>query len=285
MIVVTGASGNLGGHVIASLLEKVPAAKIIATVRNVEKAGDLAKLGIHLRQADYAKPATLAAAFAGAEKVLLISSNELGERVAQHQAVINACVAANVKLLAYTSLLRADTSTLSLASDHLATEQAIRSSGLPFVFLRNGWYQENHTEALGPALQHGAILGAAGDGKFAAATRADYAAAAAAVLSGQGHENKVYELVGDEAYTLSELAAEVSKTAGTAVAYQNLPPAEYEKALLGFGLPAPVAAMLADSDAGAAKGELESASRDLRSLLGRSTTALAQSIRSAIQTK
>ena len=282
MIVVTGASGKLGHHVIRQLLKRVPAAQVVAAVRNIEKAPELTALGVHLREADYAKPATLATAFAGAEKVLLISSNEVGARVAQHQAVIDASIAAGVKLLAYTSLLRTDTSTLALAADHLATEEAIRRSGLSFVFLRNGWYLENHTEALGPALEHGAILGAAKEGRFSAATREDYATAAAAVLAGQGHENKVYELAGDESYTLAELAAEVSKAAGTTVVYQDLTQKEYEAALLGFGLPAPVAAILADSDAGAATGELESTARDLHTLIGRPTTTLAQAVSAAI---
>ncbi len=282
MIVVTGATGKLGHHVINELLKRVPTAQVVAAVRSIEKASDLARLGIQLREADYSKPATLAAAFAGAEKILLISSNELGQRITQHQAVIDAAIAANVKLIAYTSLLRADTSKLSLAAEHLATENAIRRSGLPFVLLRNGWYLENHTESLKHALQHGVILGAAGDGRFSSAARADYATAAAVVLTGQGHENKVYELAGDESYSLSELAAEVSKAAQTPVAYRNRPPNEYEAALLGLGLPAPVAAMLADSDAGAAIGELESNAHDLHDLLGRPTTTLASVVSQAI---
>jgi NAD(P)H dehydrogenase (quinone) len=282
MIVVTGATGKLGQHVIKGLLEKVPAAQIVAAVRSVEKATELAALGVQLRQADYSDPATLATAFAGAEKVLLISSSEVGQRVAQHKAVADACVAANVKLLVYTSILRADTSTLQLAVEHLATEGDIRSSGLPFVFLRNSWYLENHTEALGPALQHGVILGAAKDGKFAAASRADYALAAVAVLTGEGHANKIYELAGDVPYTLTELAAEVSKAAAKPVAYKDLSQQEYESALLGFGLPAPIAAMLADSDAGAARGELGSNASDLRTLLGHPTTTLAAAVHAAI---
>jgi len=241
MIVVTGASGKLGGHAIKSLLEKMPAEQIIAAVRNIEKGSSLANLGVQLREADYTKPETLAKAFAGAEKVLLISSSEIGQRFAQHQHVIDAAVAANVKLLVYTSILRADTSSLSLATEHLATEKAIEASGLPFVILRNGWYLENHTEWLTPALQYGAILGAAKEGKFASAARADYAAAGAVVLTTQGHENKVYELAGDESFTLSELAAEVSEVAKTTVVYQDLPQKEYEKALLKFGLPMPIA--------------------------------------------
>ena len=162
MIVVTGASGKLGGLVVRRLLKSVPAEKIVAAVRSPEKASGLKALGVQIREGDYAKPATLASAFEGAEKLLLISSNEMGQRVAQHQAVIDAAVAAKVKLLVYTSLLKADTTSLSLAAEHLATEKAIRSSGLPFVILRNGWYLENHTEALAPALQHGVILGASG---------------------------------------------------------------------------------------------------------------------------
>jgi len=282
MIVVTGATGKLGQHVIHELLKKVPAAQIVAAVRSIEKASELAALGVQLREADYTKPATLATAFAGAQKVVLISSNEVGARIPQHQAVIDASKAAGVKLLAYTSLLRADTSTLALAVDHLATESYLRSSGLSFVLLRNGWYLENHTEALGSALQHGAILGAAKDGRFSAASRADYAAAAAAVLTGEGHENKVYELAGDKSYSLTELAAEVSNVAKAPMIYQNLPPNEYEAALLGFGLPAPVAGILADSDAGAATGELESKASDLHDLIGRPTTSLAQAVTEAI---
>jgi len=282
MIVVTGASGKLGHHVINGLLKKVPAGQIVAAVRSPEKAADLAALGVQVRQADYAKPETLASAFAGAEKVLLISSSELGQRVEQHRAVIDAAVAAKVKLLAYTSLLRAGTSKLLLAADHVATEAMVSASGLPFVILRNGWYLENHTEALGPALEHGAILGAANDGRFAAASREDYALAAVAALTGAGHEKKVYELAGDESYTLTDLADEVSRAAKATVVYRNLTQKEYESALLGFGLPAPVAGILADSDAGAAKGELDSKVRDLSTLLGRATTPLADAVRAAV---
>lgn len=282
MIVVTGATGKLGRHVIDELLKTVPAEKIVAGVRNVEKAADLAALGVTVRELDYAKPATLALALAGAEKVLLISSNEVGSRVAQHQAVIDAAVAARVKLFGYTSLLRADTSVLALAADHVATEAAIRDSGLPAVILRNGWYLENHTESLGPAVQHGVILGAAEDGRFAAAARLDYAVAAAAVLTGAGHEGKSYELAGDRSYSLPELAAEVSKAAGKTVTYQNMSEDEYRNALLGFGLPAELAGILSDADAGAAKGELDSKASDLRGLIGRPSTSLADAVGAAV---
>ena len=282
MIVVTGATGKLGRHVIAGLLEKIPASEIAAAVRNPDKAADLAALGVQVRQADYSQPETLHSAFAGADKVLLISGNEMNGRVAQHQAVIDAAREAGVKLLAYTSILRADTSPLMLAREHKITEENIRASGLPFVFLRNGWYFENQTEALGPAVQHGAILGTAGEGRFASASRSDYAAAAVTVLTGSGHENKAYELAGDAPYILAELAAEVSKQVGKPVAYDNLPPQDYQNALVGFGIPAFMAEYLVDAELGAAKGELDGPSSDLRSLIGRPTTTLSEAVAAAL---
>jgi NAD(P)H dehydrogenase (quinone) len=284
MIVVTGATGKLGHHVVEALLKNgVPAGKIVAAVRSPEKAADLAALGVVVRQADYSQPKTLESAFSGAEKVLLISSNELGSRMVQHQAVIDASVKANVKLLAYTSLLRADTSTLLLRKEHLATEEAIRASGLPFVMLRNGWYLENNTESLGAALEHGAIIGASGDGRFSSAFREDYAGAAAAILANDGHENKVYELAGDTSFSMMDLAAEVSRASGKPVAYVNMSEKEYAGALAGFGLPGELVEMLADSSAGAAKGELESTSRDLHMLLGRATTTMTAAVAAAVR--
>jgi len=282
MIAITGANGKLGRHVIKVLIEKVPAAEIIACVRNPEKAKDLATMEVQLRQADYSRPETLRSAFAGVDKVLLISSSEVGQRATQHQAVVDAAKASAVKLLAYTSILRADSSTLALAAEHKITEENIRASDLTFVFLRNGWYLENQTEQLGPAVQHGAILGASGNGRFASASRSDYAAAAVAVLTGSGHENKIYELAGDASYTLSELAAEVSKQVKRPVRYDNLPPKDFEKALIGFGLPAALAEILVDAELGAAKGELDSRSSDLRSLIGRPTASLADAVAAAL---
>ena len=278
MIAVTGATGKLGRHVIDSLLNVVPANEVIAAVRDVEKAQDFAARGVQVRPADYTRPETLRAAFAGADKVLLISSNDVGNRFAQHQAVIDAAKDAGVTLLAYTSILNADTSTLKLATDHKATEEAIRASGLPFVFLRNGWYLENYTEALAPALEQGTILGAAENGRFAAAARTDYADAAVAVLTNSGHENKVYELAGDASFTLAELAAEASRQSGKTVTYTNLPEEQWAQTLESFGLPASFAAILADADVQAARGQLDSTSRDLSTLIGRRTTPLADAI-------
>jgi len=283
MILVTGATGHLGRLVVEGLLEKLPAQKIAVAVRDPEKAQALAARGVQVRRADYSQPDTLSAAFQGVEKVLLISSSEVGQRVAQHRAVVEAARKAGVRLLAYTSILRADTSSLALAAEHKATEQLIRDSGLPFVFLRNGWYIENYTANLAPALAHGAIVGSSGEGRVAAATRADYAAAAVEVLTGSGHENKVYELGGDTPFSLSELAAEVSRQTGKAIVYKNLPPEQYQGVLVGAGLPAGFAQVLVDSDLGAARGELNDSTGELSRLIGRPTTRLPDALSATLK--
>lgn len=282
MIAVTGATGQLGKLVVEQLLEKLPAEQIVAIVRDPQKAQAFAEKGVQVRQADYSRPESLIAAFTGAESVLLVSSSEVGHRVPQHQAVTDAARAAGVKLLAYTSILNADTSTLLLAKEHKPTEAYIRASGVPFTFLRNGWYTENHTGSLAAAMEHGAILGAAKDGRFATAARADYAAAAVAVLTGKGHENGVYELGGDQAYTLTELAAEVARQTNKPVIYKDLPQGDYAKALAGIGLPEEVAHAIADADAGASRGELYTSSHDLSRLIGRATTPLQESVAAAL---
>jgi len=283
MIVITGATGHLGRLVVEDLLKKVPASEVAVAVRNVEKAAELAERGVDVRYADYEKPETLVAAFRGATKVLLISANEVGKRVAQHRNAVDAIKAASPRLLVYTSILNADNSGISLAKEHLATEEMIRQSGVPFTILRNGWYLENYTENLAPALQYGSIAGGAGNGRVAAAARADYAAAAVEVLTTDGHEGKTYELAGDTAFTMPELAAEVSNAAGKPVAYINLPPDAYRDMLVGVGLPAPVAEMLVDADLGLERGELASDRDDLRRLIGRSTTPLAAAVRAAVR--
>lgn len=282
MIVVTGATGQLGRLVIASLLKKVPAKNIVAAVRDVEKAADLAALGVVVRSADYTRPETWEAALEGAEKVLLISSNEIGQRAAQHRTVINAAAKAKVGLLAYTSVLRADTSPLGLAGEHKETEEMIMASGLPYVILRNGWYTENHTMAIGAALEHGAVFGCAGEGAFSTASRQDYADAAVAVLTEDGHAGKVYELAGDVAYTLTELAAEFGRQSGKAVVYNNLSEAEYKGLLLQIGLPEVLAELLANSDTGASLGGLYDNSGVLARLIGRGTTPLSETVSAAL---
>lgn len=283
MIVITGATGQLGRLVINELLKSLPAAELIAAVRSPEKARDLAALGVNVRQADYSRPETLDSAFKGATKLLLISSSELGQRVRQHGAVIDAAKRAKVALLAYTSLLHADTSPLGLGEEHRATEALLRDSGLPVVLLRNGWYNENHTAGIPAALAHQALAGAAGDGKVASAARADFAAAAAAVLTRDGQAGKIYELAGDSAYTLAELAAEISRQSGTDVKYVNLPQDEYQALLIQVGMPEPIAGLLADSDAGAAKGGLFDDSRQLSRLIGRPTTSIKDAVAAVLQ--
>jgi NAD(P)H dehydrogenase (quinone) len=282
MIVVTGATGHLGRLVIAALLKKVPASGIVAAVRNVEKARDIAALGVQVRYADYNQPSTWDDALKGADKVLLISSSEVGQRAKQHRAVIDAARRAGVKLLAYTSVLRADTSPLGLAAEHKETEALIRASGIPFTLLRNGWYTENYTAGISGALAHGAVYGCAGEGRIASAARADYAEAAANVLTAENQAGRVYELAGDTAYTLAELAAEISRQSGKNIGYVNLPEAEYKNVLVKAGLPEAVAALLADSDTGVSKGALFDNGHQLSKLIGRPTTSLAAAVAAAM---
>lgn len=282
-LLVTAASGKLGRLVVDRLLETVPAARIAATVRDRGAGDGLAALGVQIRVADYARPETLDAAFAGIDRALLISSNALGRRVAQHRNVIEAAKRAGVGLLAYTSLLHADTSPLGLAEEHRQTEALLRASGVPFVVLRNGWYTENYTAAIPAALAHHALIGGARDGRIASAARADYAAAAAAVLAAdEDLSGRVFELAGDGAYALSELADEIARRSGRPVVYKDMPEADHKAALLGAGLPEEMAGLLADSDAGAARGALFDGGRQLSRLIGRPTTPMAASVAEAL---
>ncbi|MCX9002917.1 SDR family oxidoreductase [Citrobacter portucalensis] len=282
MIAITGATGLLGQHVIESLLKTVPASQIVAIVRNPAKATALSQQGITVRQADYSDEAALTAALQGIDKLLLISSSEVGQRAPQHRNVINAAKAAHVKFIAYTSLLHADTSPLGLADEHVATEKMLAESGIAYALLRNGWYTENYLASAPAALEHGVFIGAAGEGKIASATRADYAAAAARVISEDGHASKTYELAGDAGWTLSQLAAELAKQSGKKVVYQNLSEADFAAALKSVGLPAGLADMLADSDTGASKGGLFDDSHTLSKLIGRPTTSLSDSVKGIV---
>lgn len=282
MIVVTGASGQLGRLVIQGLLESVPPGEIVAAVRDPAKVADLAARGVQVRIADYDRPETLAAAFAGAEKLLLISSSAVGRRIAQHGAAIDAAKAAGVQLIAYTSILRADTSPLPLAAEHKATEALLAASGVPYVLLRNGWYTENYLMSIPVALQHGVVLGSAGTGRIASAARADYAQAAVAVLKAAQQGGQIYELAGDEAYTLAELASEIGKQSGEDVGYQDLSEADFKLALLDAGLPDAVAGLVSASDVGASKGGLFDDSHQLSGLIGRPTTSLAEMVKAAL---
>ena len=282
MIAITGATGQLGQHVIETLLKTVPASQIVAIVRNPAKATALSQQGITVRQADYSDEAAFTTALQGIDKLLLISSSEVGQRAPQHRNVINAAKAAHVKFIAYTSLLHADRSPLGLADEHVATEKMLAESGIAYALLRNGWYTENYLASAPAALEHGVFIGAAGEGKIASATRADYAAAAARVISEDGHAGKIYELAGDAGWTLSQLAAELAKQSGKKVVYQNLSEADFAAALKGVGLPAGLADMLADSDSGASKGGLFDDSHTLSKLIGRPTTSLADSVKGIV---
>lgn len=279
-IAVTGATGQLGRLVIAGLAEKLPASRIIAIARNSEKAADL---GVSVREADYTAPDALVAALEGVDTLLLISSSEVGQRAVQHQNVIDAAKEAGVGRIVYTSLLNADTSALSLADEHRATEAALKASGIAWTILRNGWYAENYTGSIGGALAGGAFIGSAGDGLVSAAPRIDFAEAAIAVLTGAGHEGKTYELAGDSAWTLADLAAEISAQSGRTIPYRNLPAAEYAKILTGFGLPEGLAAAIAGWDVDASQGALYSDSKDLSALIGRPTTPLPVSVTQALK--
>jgi NAD(P)H dehydrogenase (quinone) len=278
-IAITGATGALGRLVINQLKDKVPAADLVALVRSPAKASDL---GVSAREADYSKPEILDQALAGVNTLLLISSSEVGRRAVQHHNVITAAKNQGVKRIVYTSLLHADTSALSLADEHRETEAELKASGLLFTILRNGWYTENYTASVPSAVSGGAFLGSAGDGRISSAARVDYAEAAVAVLTSEGHDGKTYELAGDNAYTLSDLAAEISRQTGRDIPYRNLRETEYAAALASFGLPETAARAYASFDAAAALGALFDDGRQLSQVIGRPTTPLAVSVAEAL---
>jgi len=275
MIVVTGATGQLGRLVVQGL----PQGQVVAAARTPAKAADL---GVEVREADYDRPETLDDALAGADKVLLISANEPGKRLPQHQAVIDAAKRAGVRHLVYTSAPHADTTELVLAPEHKATEQAIRESGIPFTFLRNGWYHENYLDTIARAADTGELVGAAGDGRVASAARADFAAAAIAVLTGTGHENKIYELTGDVAWSFPEFAAELTAVAGKPVEYRNLSTEDFEKVLIDAGTPPGTAGFVAALERNIAAGTLAHTPGDLRALIGRPTTPIRVTIEAVL---
>ncbi|CAN7612186.1 SDR family oxidoreductase [Acidovorax sp. LjRoot38] len=279
-IAVTGAAGQLGHLVIKNLKLKTSLANLLALVRNPEQTE---VLGVTAKAIDYSKPATLDSALSGVETLLLISSSEIGQRAAQHANVIAAAKKAGVKRIVYTSVLHADTSVLSLAEEHRATEADLKSSGLSYTILRNGWYTENYTGSVGAALANGAFFGSAGDGRISSATREDLADAAVAVLTTDGHVNATYELAGDTAWTLAELAAEISKQTGKDIPYRNLSESDYAAALEGAGLPKGLAAAFASYDVSASQGALYGSERTLSELIGRPTTSLATSVERALK--
>jgi NAD(P)H dehydrogenase (quinone) len=282
-IVITGATGHLGRLVVESLLTRdVPADQIVATGRDIAKISDLGDRGVRTQASDYNDIDSLRQLFAGADRVLLVSGSEVGQRVAQHRNAIQAAEEAGVALIAYTSIANAGRTSMQMAAEHQATEQLLTESGVPFALLRNSWYIENYTAQLPTYLEHGAVLGSADDGRISAATRADYAEAAAAVLIGEDQAGKVYELGGDDAFTLGELAQEVTRASGRPVTYQELPADEYTRVLVQAGLPEPYAAALADADQGIARGDLLVTTGDLSRLIGHSTTTMPEAVQAAV---
>lgn len=279
-IAITGAAGQLGRLVIDGLRTRLPASDIVALARTPSKATDL---GVEVREADYSRPETLDKALPGIDTLLLISGSEVGQRLVQHRNVIEAAKRAGVRRLVYTSLLHAERSTLSLAPEHVQTEALLEASGLRITLLRNGWYTENYTASVGPAVASGALIGSAGQGKIASAARADFADAAVVVLTTPGHEGKTYELAGDSAYTLAELAAEISRQTGKDIPYKNLSAADHAAALASAGVPAPWPDVLASSDVEAGKGALFDDGHALSKLIGRPTTSLRASVSAALE--
>lgn len=279
-IAITGATGQLGRLIVERLKTRVEPARLRALVRTPAKAADL---GIQALEADYDRPSTLAAALAGVDTLMLVSSSEVGRRTEQHRHVIEAARAAGVRRIVYTSLLHADTSELSLAGEHRDTERMLKDSGLAWTILRNGWYTENYMGAVAGALAGGALAGSAGQGRIASAARADYAEAAAVVLAGAGHEGRTYELAGDAAYTLDELAAELSRQSGRTIPYRDLPEADYAAILAGHGLPPDLARAIASWDTGASRGALFDDGHQLSALIGRPTTPLSESVAAALK--
>lgn len=278
-IAVTGATGQLGRLLIERLRGKLPAGDIVALARSPAKAADL---GVEVREADYARPDTLGPALTGIDTLMLVSGSEVGQRAIQHRNLIDAAKQAGVRRIVYTSLLHADTSSLFLAPEHVETEAMLADAGLAVTVLRNGWYTENYTGSVAAALANGALAGSAGEGRIASATRADFADAAVAVLTGDGHDGKVYELAGDTAYTLAELAAEISRQSGREIPYVDLAPADYTAALVQAGVPAPWPDALPALDVEAAKGALFHEGRELSQLIGRPTTSLREAVAAAL---
>lgn len=279
---ITGATGQLGRLVVEKLKQRANAEDLVALVRSPKKAADL---GIEAREFDYSKSGALVDALQGIDHLLLISGSEVGQRKAQHENIIKAAGEAGVKWIVYTSLLHTDTSSLSLAGEHLATEELLKASGIPHTILRNGWYTENYTVSVPGAVEAGAFIGSAGDGKISSAAREDYAEAAAVVLTGKGHEGKMYELAGDVAYTLRDLAAEISRQTDKDIPYNNLSEEEYAGVLKSVGVPEGFAQAIAGWDIGVSKDDLFEDNKVLSGLIGRPTTTLAASVKKALGSK
>ena len=281
-LVITGATGHLGRLVVESLLARGTAASdIVATGRNVDALSDLAAQGVAVAELDYARPETVAAVVKPGDTLLLVSGSEPGSRLPLHLATIDAAKAAGVARIVYTSVLGATTSPLVLAPDHKATEEALVASGVPFTILRNGWYTENYVGEIDKGRETGAITASVGDGRLASASRKDYADAAAAVLTTEGHEGAVYELSGDEAWTFDDLAAAIGELVGREVVYNRLTPDEHAALLTSFGLDEGTVGFVVALDGNIRDGLLAGTSGDLARLIGRPTTPLTEGLAAA----
>ncbi|WP_120338424.1 SDR family oxidoreductase [Cryobacterium soli] len=280
-IVVTGATGQLGRLIVEHLLNRgVAPAEITAVGRNTGRLAELAASGVGTAVIDYTDPASLEAAFAGADVLMLVSGSEVGQRVAQHTNAITAAVAAGVGRIVYTSAPKADTSALILAPEHKATEEALHASGIPVTILRNGWYTENYASAVQQARENGVYLTSAGDGRVASASRTDYAEAAAVVLSTPGHENVTYELAGDVAWTGTDMAAALAEVVGSPVVFTSVTPEEHSAILTGAGLDGGTVGFVVALDGNTRDGLLAGGTTDLSTLIGRPTTPLIDGLRS-----
>lgn len=278
-IAITGATGQLGQLVVEKLKKEIASENIVALVRSPEKASDL---GVETRKFDYDSPNELASALVGIERLLLISASEIGKRITQHKNVIDAAKTAGIKWIVYTSLLHADSTSINLASEHIPTEEAIKESGMEYTILRNGWYTENYTNSIQGAIAGGAFIGSAGEGKISSATRVDFAEAAAKVIVDEKHKGKTYELAGDDAYTLADLAAEISKQTGKNIPYNNLPVEKYAEILGSFGMDEGFAKAIASWDVSASKNDLLEEGKELSTIIGRPTTPLAEAVKKAL---
>ena len=281
-ILVTGATGQLGSLIVQQLARRVPAEQVIGAGRNAAKS----PAGVEFRTLDYDQPATIEAALKGVSRVVLVSGNEVGKRVRQHQAVIEAAARAGVRLLAYTSILKANANPLLLAVEHRGTEEVLAGAGVPYILLRNGWYSENFANNAPVAIQFGVLRSASRQGRFSTAPRNDYAEGAAALILRDDHRpGQAYELAGSSSFDKQEFAALLTRKSGKQVALQDLSAADYAAALVQAGVPEVFANTLADSDSKAADGWLFDDSRTLEKAIGRPTVALEQTLDQVLRKK
>lgn len=276
-LLVTGASGQLGRLVLDSLLAsgKSPAS-IIATTRDTAKLADYAAKGVIVRLADFDDAASLDAAFAGADKVLIISTDALdqpGKRLAQHKAAVAAAKEAGAKHILYTSMPQPDDSLVTFAPDHLGTEEAIKATGIPYTILRDGWYAENLFMSLPHALETGSWYTSTGEGRIAHITRADTAAAIAGAVLKAGNESKTYTLTGTKSRTAEEIAAIVSAATGKPLKVVHVTDAQLAEGLKAAGLPEGFIPTIVSFDANTREGKIASVTSDAETLSGRKPTS------------